>query len=665
MKKRLISLLLAFSMMLTFLPAGAVSAFAEGTADDTTKGTLLHGGETITGSGTYRLSGLYTEAIKINTSDPVIINIADGDVVSFKPDKDAETNVLLDVTNSDLTVNNHGVYNGPTFLCTSTDNAKVTIHGGRYNIESQPRITPCAFAFDAGGSDENPIVVDGVHIEAGADCTGIDAGDLVHAPKVMIKNSTINVLGTEYGGEGAINLEGSTTSVKLENVTAHATNNSTITIGGGNLTIGSGHYTNGGSSVVSIYDNWAADVPTVEINGGEFIGSGSESPTLAVYKTNGTMKIHGGTFTSTKCGQVLGNQAHVTIDGTPEFNSVGGTADAIVNVGVGQMTFNGGIITVSGGSDRAALRADGTTYKNTSKTEINGGEIIGAKYGIRVRNGKPNVILSGDVQFENNDTDIYLNANQKITIEETFKNNATVDCADPKDGRQLTTATAGTDYYQKNLNLTSANKGYLVDYKKTTDGQEYRCFSKLVGVTISGLKSEIKAEDTAEFTVTLTHENSTGTGILTFGDKNSEIEYKDEESGEYKPMPKDPKDGLEVHLSGNNENYEFRITPKDAGEQKLTAAVVRDDVELGTAEKNFTVAGRVHTTVTIEGLENVVIKEGESKDFTVKVDPKDDAGKGKIDFGGKNGEVQYKDGDDWKDMPADGLEIDLDDGAQD
>ena len=31
MKKRLISLLLAFSMMLTFLPAGAVSAFAEGT----------------------------------------------------------------------------------------------------------------------------------------------------------------------------------------------------------------------------------------------------------------------------------------------------------------------------------------------------------------------------------------------------------------------------------------------------------------------------------------------------------------------------------------------------------------------------------------------------------------------------------------------------------
>ena len=605
MKKRLISLLLAFSMMLTFLPAGAVSAFAEDTIDSS-KETLLHDGdETITKGGTYRLSGPYTKAITINTSESVIINIADGDVVSFKPDKDAETNVLLDVTNSDLTVNNHGVYNGPTFLCTSTDNAKVTIHGGRYNIESQPRITPCAFAFDAGGSDENPIVVDGVHIEAGADCTGIDAGDLVHAPKVMIKNSTINVLGTEYGGEGAINLEGSKTSVKLENVTAHATNNSTITIGGGNLTIGSGHYTNGGSSVVSIYDNWAADVPTVEIHGGEFIGSGSESPTLAVYKTNGTMKIHGGTFTSTKCGQVLGNQAHVTIDGTPEFNSVGGTADAIVNVGVGQMTFNGGIITVSGGSDRAALRADGTTYKNTSKTEINGGEIIGAKYGIRVRNGKPNVILSGDVQFENNGTDIYLNTNQKITIEKTFNCNATVDCADPKDGRQLTTSTAGTDYYQKNLNLTSANKGYLVDYKKTTDGQEYRCFSKLVGVTINGLGDEIKAEDTAEFTVTLTHENSTGIGILTFGDKNSEIEYKDEH-GAYQPMPEG---GLPIDLNKVKEQYAFRIAPKETGKQTLTAAVKQGENELATDEKDFVVSEMpiltlkdgVITSVTVPG----------------------------------------------------------------
>lgn len=662
MKKRLISLLLAFSMMLTFLPAGAVSAFAEGTADDTTKGTLLESGAVITKGGSYRLQGNYTKAIKINTSEQVIINIAEGDEVTFNPSRDDDTIVLLSVVaDSNLTVNNNGIYSGPTFLYTGTkiNNANVTINGGRYNITKQPNVHACAFNFLGSGTD----VVDGVYIEAGQDCTGIDAGFKAsgNAPNVSIIDSEIRVVGTGYTNGGAINLEGSKTSVTLEKVTACATESPTIMVGKGNLTINSGHYTSDGSSVVSIYDDWAGgDAPKVTINGGEFIGSDSESSTLIVGEsTNGTMEIHGGTFTSTQSGQVLGSYGNVTIDSAvsvPVFNSEGGTADAIVNVKFGKMKFNGGIIKVSDGSDRAALRADGTTYEYTSKTEINGGKIIGAKYGIRVRNGKPDVILK-DVQFENNDTDIYLNANQKITIEETFKNNATVGCADPKDGRQLTKATETG--YQEKLNLTSADEGYLVGYK-TEDGKEYRCLSKKVGVTISGLEGAIKAEDPAEFTVTLTHAGSTGTGILTFGDKNGEIEYKDEH-GAYQPMPND---GLPIDLASDKNDYAFRITPKNAGEQTLTAAVVRDDVKLGTADKDYTVAGRVHTTVAIEGLDDAVIKEGESKDFTVKVTPNDDANLGEafIDFGDKNSEIEYQDKNgEYKPMPEGGLPIDLGD----
>ena len=233
----------------------------------------------------------------------------------------------------------------------------------------------------------------------------------------------------------------------------------------------------------------------------------------------------------------------------------------------------------------------------------------------------------------------------------------TIECKDPKDGRQLTKATETN--YQKDLNLTSANEDYLVGYK-TEDGKEYRCLSKKVGVTISGLKSEIKAEDPAEFTVTLDHAGSTG--ILTFGDKNSEIEYKDD-NGVYQPMPKD---GREVDLSGDKNDYAFRITPQNAGEQTLTAAVVRDAVEVGKDSETYQVAGRVHATVTIEGLENAVIKEGESKDFTVKVDPKDDAklGEAVIDFGDKNSEIEYKDeNNEYKPMPKDGLPIDKNDYA--
>ena len=197
---------------------------------------------------------------------------------------------------------------------------------------------------------------------------------------------------------------------------------------------------------------------------------------------------------------------------------------------------------------------------------------------------------------------------------------------------------------------------------KTEDGKEYRCLSKKVGVTISGLDGEIKAEDPAEFTVTLTHEKSTGTGILTFGDKNGEIEYQDD-NGVYHPMPPA---GREIDLESGKNQYTFRITPQNAGAQKLTAAVVRDDVELGTADKDFTVAGRVHTTVTIEGLEDAVIKEGESKDFTVKVTPNDDAklGEAAIDFGDKNSEIEYKDEEsgEYKPMPEGGLKINLRNG---
>ena len=252
---------------------------------------------------------------------------------------------------------------------------------------------------------------------------------------------------------------------------------------------------------------------------------------------------------------------------------------------------------------------------------------------------------------------IFFEKDLQIDVAQNYTGQVTIECKDPKDGRQLTKDTETN--YQKDLNLTSANAGYLVGYRKTADGKgEYRCLSKEVGVTVSDPEGEVKAGNPAKFTVTLAHAGSTGTGILTFGDKNGEIEYLDD-NGVYQPMPKD---GLPIDLASDKNDYVFHITPKNAGEQKLTAAVVRDDVELGTAEKNFTVAGRVHTAVTIEGLENAVVKEGESKDFTVKVDPKDDAklGEAFIDFGDKNSEIEYLDDNGaYQPMPKDGRPIDL------
>ena len=585
MKKRLISLLLAFSMMLTFLPAGAVSAFAEENTIDPEKGVLLQSGDTINdkfiedhdGATTYQMRNNYASGVTISASKKVTINITG---------------------NID--------YNGTLFNVLNSGN--VTVENNKnYTVKGGARV-------------------------------------------VSLVQGTITVNGGTYYGSGTetfLNFRYNQGVMWLNDINVIASGDNAVNNQGGKVHIKGGTYTSNSSPVI-YNQTWDRDAGVAELVGimtltDVTVESTSSGKGTGVLNT-GNLTITGGKVTAP--GPAL--NSYLKGETTVESGDFSSTRDCAVRV-YEKLYLKGGTFTAPNGS--AIQSGDDSAH-----TEISGGTIKDSKVGVKVVKGSVDLKKT---TFQGNDIDIYLQEDQVITIESSFKNAVTIDCADPKDGRQLTTSTTGT-VYQKDLNLTSANEDYLVGYKKTADGKEYRCLSKKVGVTINGLKGEIKAEDPAEFTVTLTHENSTGTGILTFGDKNSEIEYKDK-NGAYQPMPKD---GREVDLSGNNKNYEFRITPKDAGEQKLTAAVVRDDVKLGTADKDYTVAGRVHTTVTIEGLENAVIKEGESKDFTVKVTPNDDANLGEafIDFGDKNSEIEYKDKNgEYKPMPEGGLPIDLGD----
>ena len=624
MKKRLISLLLAFSMMLTFLPAGAVSAFAEagetiGEATiDPTPGHLIatNGGSQIAfikQPGTYYLSGDYTRKIGVVTTDDnadVTIKIV-GNITYSGPE-----NVLIQVENvHDLKVETDGPYtisfpgsgsNGIALLIWK-QNRSTLVKGGIYKN--------CRFELHHLRTELEDVTVEtnnGAIWNYGSDVI-LTRGSYTSNGSPVIENSDTTYNVSVYGD---LTVNGA----KITNTAGSAIMN----YGSSKVTINSGTVIESTANCINNQGNGT----TLEVNGGNFT-SLEDYP--AVYN-NGKAYIHGGTFTS--MGSVIANNG----------------AELIVDEESAET-----VICNTNTEERGGVRCDGT-----GKTEINGGTIKDAAYGIWVRNGSPNVTLKNADQLGKT-YNVYLSENQKITIDDAYTKEVTVKCADPYDQRPITNATTGTN--QKKLNIKLMDEGYLVGYNKTEDGKEYRCFSKLVGVTINGLKGEIKAEDPAEFTVTLTHENSTGTGILTFGDKNSEIEYKDykDEHGEYKPMPEG---GLPIDLASDKNDYVFHITPKNAGEQKLTAAVVRDDVELGTAEENFTVAGRVHTAVTIEGLENAVIKEGESKDFTVKVDPKDDAklGEAFIDFGDKNSEIEYQDKTGaYQPMPEGGLPIDLGD----
>lgn len=645
MKKRLISLLLAFSMMLTFLPAGAVSAFAEGTADDTTKGTLLTDGQPITTGGTYRLSGNYTKAIKINTEGSVEINVTENVTVDV-PDN-VNNFYFITIEKADrVTINDDAQYpvtvNGGSVILNKGKN--LTLNGGKYSCSGNST----AFTLSNGINQVENFTIKSKY----------DAIDVTYnCDSAVIKNSEIikQYEGSAY--EGGIVCRTTNGTLDLNHVTVHALSGNALELVCGTITIEEGEYTasDGGFAIRAYPEN--DDAIDLTITGGTYISKSEYAVAgLTCYGNKGSkrsnIKING--------SKLIGNNqalwfegesaGTLTIDGNTTLQSTGGTRDAVV-VGNGQLIFNSGTIEVSGGSERAALR----TY-DTGEAIVNDGTFKGAKYDIyeryRYDRMPPCRVQLNHANFDDDVCNVYLEKDRQIDVAQNYTGQVTIECADPKDGRQLTKATKTN--YQEKLNLTSANAGYLVGYK-TEDGQEYRCLSKEVGVTIEGLENAIiKEGKSKDFTVTLDHKGSTSTGILTFGDKNSEIEYKDEH-GAYQPMP----DG---GLASDKNDYAFRITPKNAGEQTLTAAVVRDAVEVGKDSETYHVAGRVHATVTIEGLENAVIKEGESKDFTVKVDPKDDANLGEafIDFGDKNSEIEYQDKNgEYKPMPEGGLPLDL------
>ena len=583
MKKRLISLLLAFSMMLTFLPAGAVSAFAEENTIDPEKGVLLQSGDTINdkfieehdGATTYQMRNNYAIGVTIRASKKVTINITG---------------------NID--------YNGTLFTVSNSGNVMVE-NNKNYTVKGGARV-------------------------------------------VSLVQGTITVNGGTYYGsstETFLNYRYNNGVMWLNDINVITSGDNAVNNQGGKVHIKGGTYTSNSSPVIynQTWDRYlnpgeAEQVGIMTLTDVTVESTSSGTGTGVV--NSGNLTITGGKVTAPGPALNAYSKGETTVE-SGDFSSTGDCAVRVYE----KLYLKGGTFTAPNGS--AIQSRDDSAY-----TEISGGTIKDSKVGVEVVKGSVDLKKT---TFQGNNIDIYLQEDQVITIESSFKNAATIDCADPQDGRQLTKDTE-TDY-QKKLNLTSANAGYLVGYKKTDDGKEYRCLSKKVGVTISGLEGDIKAEEPAEFTVTLTHENSTGTGTLTFGDKNSEIEYKDE-NDKYVPMPND---GLPI----DKNDYAFRITPQKAGEQTLTAAVVRDAVEVGTDSKDYTVAGRVHTTVAIEGLEDAVIKEGESKDFTVKVTPNDDAklGEAFIDFGDKNSEIEYKDEHGaYQPMPENGLKINLSDG---
>lgn len=174
-------------------------------------------------------------------------------------------------------------------------------------------------------------------------------------------------------------------------------------------------------------------------------------------------------------------------------------------------------------------------------------------------------------------------------------------------------------------------------------------------VTITDLdNTTVKAGEAKDFTVSVTPNDDT-IDKVTFGTTSGEVQWSNDGGKTWTTVSGDVDYS---DLTGK----QFRVVPAaDAANGTVTVTVIAkkaDGTEVARKDANFTVTAREHAKVTIDGL-GTDLKQGESKDFTVKVDPKDDSGDATIDFGDKNSEIQYKNGENWILMPPDGLKINL------
>ena len=410
MKKRLISLLLAFSMVLTFLPVGAVSAFADDGIDES-KGEWIRDTGTVLSidePGTYQLRGDYTAPIEVKAAGEVIINIT-GDInYTGKHSKYGWYNYFIRAINPDgtLIVNNRdnfvfdAVHEGEydSFMRVY-NNGHATVNGGIYK--------GCCFFNEGSTMTLNDLTVDAV--------------EETHAVNSHGGTTTV-VGGTYYGGA---------TEDGYWIPTIHNQKGCNLTLDGVTVVAKDIAIWNGG---------------TVTIKGGNYTGDHN----VICNKPNCTVTIEDGEFTETS-----GNRA-------------------IVNDG--SLYFKKGTVTAPGS----------VAIENRDTAEIGNVTVEKSKYGIYAKSGSTTL---GNAKFTDNGTDIYLAADQKITIEDTFADTATVKVADDPitAPRQITTEDSGD--YQKSLKLTSQNdapngKKYLIRWKQE-DGQEYRYLTEQTGYTVT------------------------------------------------------------------------------------------------------------------------------------------------------------------------------------
>ena len=459
---RLISAVLAGCMMTSVLPVSAfalegstefegnVSAQENSDAPAEPSGEVaaacpLTGGETINkkfieehgGSKVYSISGTYTEGIVIDAEDEdVVINVT-GETTFDKKDgnkKDCANFITVRRAKS-VTVNAEGqtikTAEGRGFIrCFYAEDSftgTAVLNGGTYNV-------PCddiAACYLCGGdwTFEN-----------------------------LTMNAVLRAIETDKGANVIVN-GGSYDCSESFSATFWINDSPSSSFNYVKAT-GVGWVMNAMNSQVNIvggsYSRTYKDLPRYK-----------DRPTLRV-ANNATLNVTDAEVTGTYCDVfVTGATANLvggTYTNTNQYLNLGYESPALKVWNGGTLSVNGATVDCTGGN--AAISSGepaGSDYDDQAggKLVVDNCTIQNSKYGIYLGKGENASAELKSATFENNDSDIYLASNKKITISDTFTTKATIiKVADPKEGRQLTVAGNANK-----LNLVSQD-GYRVAYDK-------------------------------------------------------------------------------------------------------------------------------------------------------------------------------------------------------
>lgn len=659
MKKRLLSMILALSMMLTILPVNAITALA---ANDGMSGECGKTGDNVT----YVL----TQNNDDTTNPTYTLTIeGNGEMADFKESDNVERAPWIAQKEkiTAVTIENGVTYVGAYAFDHCKKLTQITIHA-QLNSIGKGAFRDC----EGLTSIEIPKTVTSIGASAFSGCKGLS--------NIEIPETVVSIGGAAFDGcTGLTSIKILATVTSIEEYTFNECSNlKNVEIPQDVVSIGKCAFS--GCGILE-----SIKIPQNVTSIGEYAFSGCKTLTSIKIPAKVTSISKGILFNCSKLEdvEILGA---VTSIGDSAFMSCMKLTDIKIPetvTSIGENAFYGcnSLAKIEMPANMPSISQD-TFYRTTttvdetrvfyypgyrhnwdqqvSKISANGNTDL-------LANDYERVHYYCDVIFDSNGgtfTDVTDGSNTKTIKEVWRKEHLTQEQINSvgkptKDGKMF----IGWNTTQDATTVIDPKSDYIAD-----DKIYYAVYKDAVPatVTISGpTDNTVKAGEGSDVFTVAANKGDTDAAKAKFDFAGGKVQYRTDDTEEWVDLTSN-----ELSID-NLTGKQFRVVPDtDAvtGQKTLTVKLMDasgNEIAGATASTAFAVTARKPAEVTINGLDNTTVKAGEAKEFTVSVTPNDDANTGAkatITVSGANAnaveKIQYKDGETWKDVPGEGLSID-------